>query len=278
MSTRRESSAACSLNHFYVVLDTTTYRAIEADSFLRQRFAPNERRTTVRTDQTYTGLYFYGVNTYFEFFDVADSGGRGVADYGLAFGVDDTGAIATLRTSVGVGLEPESVLISRLYDGEQVPWFFMATLTHFPHGSAQSSWVMEYHPDFLARWNPRSDSRSGVRRRDILTRYCEALGERVANPIFEDVIGLTIAGTRTVRDNFLAFCTHAGYLGEPPLDGAVVLRGPDIDLRFLEAAGERVGIREVQMRTRGGGTTASARQLGHARLHFGDGTATLTLP
>jgi hypothetical protein len=274
----RDTSAVCSLNHFYVVLDTTTYRAIEADSFLRQRFAPNERRTTVRADQTYTGLYFYGVNTYFEFFDVADSGGRGVTDYGLAFGVDDVGAISTLRTRVGADIEPESVLISRLYEGEQVPWFFMATLTHFPHGSAQSSWVMEYHPEFLARWHPRSDSRGGVQRRDILSRYRDALGERVANPVLEDVIGLTIAGTRAMGANFLAFCTRAGYRSEPPLDGAIVLRGPDIVLRFIESAAERAGVREVQMRTRGGATAASSRRLGHATLHVGDGTATLTLP
>jgi hypothetical protein len=274
----RETSAVCSLNHFYVVLDRMTYRAIEADPFLRERFAANERRTTVRADQTYTGLYFYGLNTYFEFFDVADSGGRGVSDYGLAFGVDDIGALSTLRTSVGADLEPESVLISRLYEGQQVPWFFMAMLMHFPHGSAQTSWVMEYHPEFLARWNPRSDNRGGVRRRDILSRYRDVSGERVTNPVFEDVIGLTIAGTRPMREYFLAFCTRAGYRREPTIDGAIMLRGPDIVLRFMESADEHPGIREVQMRTRGGGTAVASRQLGHAALRFGDGTATLTLP
>ena len=61
------------LNHLYTVLDTATYKAIEADPFWRTQFAPSERRTTVRTDETYTGLYFYGVNTYFEIFDIADS-------------------------------------------------------------------------------------------------------------------------------------------------------------------------------------------------------------
>ena len=37
-----------------------------------------ERRTTVRADTSYTALYFYGTNTYFEFFDAGRSVRRAV--------------------------------------------------------------------------------------------------------------------------------------------------------------------------------------------------------
>jgi hypothetical protein len=53
------------LNHFYVVLDSTTCKAVEHDAFLRSQFAVNEKRTTTNAEMSYTGLYFYGVNAYF---------------------------------------------------------------------------------------------------------------------------------------------------------------------------------------------------------------------
>src|SRR5918998_6248173 len=59
------------LNHFFVVVDSATYKDVERSAFLRQEFAVTERRTTVRNDVSYTALYFYGVNTYFEFFDAS---------------------------------------------------------------------------------------------------------------------------------------------------------------------------------------------------------------
>ena len=34
------------LNHFYVVLDSPTYKAVEGDAFLRRHFAVSEKRTT----------------------------------------------------------------------------------------------------------------------------------------------------------------------------------------------------------------------------------------
>src|SRR5215472_633715 len=37
-------------------------------------------RTTTNAEMTYTGLYFYGVNTYFEFFDIASSPSHLIGD------------------------------------------------------------------------------------------------------------------------------------------------------------------------------------------------------
>src|SRR5215211_6887011 len=79
------------LNHFFITVDSATYKVIESNNFLRGQFAASEQRTTVRTDKTYTGLYFYGTNTYFEFFDDSTSGYK-LGDSGLAFGVDKPGS------------------------------------------------------------------------------------------------------------------------------------------------------------------------------------------
>lgn len=55
------------LNHFYVVLDS------RGRYVFTKAFCPNETRTAVRADATYTGLYFYGIHTYSEVFDVSNS-------------------------------------------------------------------------------------------------------------------------------------------------------------------------------------------------------------
>ena len=187
------SSPQVFLNHFYVVLDSPTYQAVEEDAFLRRHFAVNEKRTTTNADMTYTGLYFYGFNTYFEFFDIGNSPKDCVGDSAIAFGVDRPGAIQVLQEKLGSSLEPSLKSVTRLYQGGQVPWFFMATSKSLPYESGLSCWVMEYHPDFLSHWNPQpKGTNRGISRKEILERYSGVL-QPVDEPLLEDVVGLTVA-------------------------------------------------------------------------------------
>jgi hypothetical protein len=265
------------LNHFYAVLDTPTYKAIEAGQFWRTQFAPNERRTTVRTDETYTGLYFYGVNTYFEVFDVADSPRPAIGDCGIAFGVDASGDIAKLKQALGAELETSTQPITRLYQGEQVPWFYMATLKSLPYDSPISTWLMEYHPDFLNRWNPQvrgDQGRERVNRRDILARYAAVLPP-VSDPVLRDVVGLTVALDDPTRARFIDMCSRMGYAIRKD-DGAVVcLEGPDFALRLIVAADQ--GVKEVRMRTARATPFPREQVFGRAALTATDGYATLSI-
>jgi hypothetical protein len=265
------------LNHFFAVLDTPTYKAIEADRFWRAQFAPNERRTTVRTDETYTGLYFYGVNTYFEVFDVADSPRPVIGDCGIAFGVEASGNIETLKQALGAELETTSLPITRLYEGVQVPWFYMATLKSLPYESPTSTWLMEYHAEFLNKWNPRPGGEPGrgeVRRRDILARYAAVLPP-VSEPVLQDVVGLTVAVDGPTRDRFAEFCGEVGYAVRSG-DGTVVsLEGPDFELRLVVAADH--GVREVRMRTAPAPLAPREQRFGRAVFTSTDGQATLTI-
>src|SRR4051812_29256260 len=90
------------LNHFYLTVDDETYRAIETSEFLSREFAAFEQRTTVRTDQTYTGTYFYATNTYFEFFNAAQCTDHQLGDSALAFGVEQVEAVKVLEQRLGV--------------------------------------------------------------------------------------------------------------------------------------------------------------------------------
>jgi len=86
-----ESTPKVYLNHFFLNVDSSTYKDIVASDFIKNEFAHFEERTTVvNNDESYTGAYVYGENTYFEFFEESNS-----QDFmpigltsGMAFGVE----------------------------------------------------------------------------------------------------------------------------------------------------------------------------------------------
>jgi Family of unknown function (DUF5829) len=256
------------LNHFYVVLDSPTCRAVEEDAFFRNHFAPNEKRTTTNADLTYTGAYFYGVHTYFELFDIANSPGRQLGDSGLAFGVDQPGAIKVLHEKLYPSFEPSLKSVTRLFQGKPIPWFFMATCRSLPYESELSSWIMEYHAQFLANWNPQpSGTNQGVSREDILKRYSEVL-KPVDGPYFEDVIGLTVVADDPVANNLIHFCLQLGYQITREEGGNIALHGPDFRLLLIRANDHVRGIREIEMRARSRPKREQEHQLGRSTLRF----------
>jgi hypothetical protein len=180
-------ATAADLNHFYLVVDHETYTAIEANSFLKSDFAAFEKRTTVRTDQTYTAIYFYGTHTYFELFD-ASSGQRKLGDTGIAFGVD-----------TAIAKPSKEQLITREWQGVQLPWFY--TLSTYEESGIRT-WLMQYHPDFLAKWHPGlSDPHTGLSREAQLRRYKAVLPQTPADPMLEDVAGITLACSAQQRNS-----------------------------------------------------------------------------
>jgi hypothetical protein len=260
------------LNHFYVVLDFPTYAAIEGNAFLRQHFAVNEKRTTSNAEMTYTGLYFYGRNTYFEFFDVGNSPKDQVGDSAIAFGVDQPGAIRLLQEKLGPSLEPDLKAVTRLYNGTQIPWFLMARARSLPYESGLSCWVMEYQPEFLGKWNPKVINR-GISRKEILQRYCEVL-KPVDEPRLEDVVGLTVAADATDEKNLIDLCLQLGYqIDRKQNKNVVALHGPDFVLLLTPATESVRGIREIKMRTRSLPEREKECQLGQSTLKFAGSSA-----
>ena len=230
------------LNHFYLVIDSATYKDIEQSAFLRREFAVTEQRTTVRTDRSYTGLYFYGTNTYFEFFDVAGDTSRQLGDSGIAFGVDQPAELEALGASL------DQKLITRQYNSKQIPWFYAAEHKDLPIDSSLGVWLMEYHPSFLDEWNPQPGaSNQGTNRRQILQRYTAVLEEDAPHKTyFDDVISLTLAIDDAQRKKFIEFCKQLGYSEH----AANVLKGPDVEFRLLPQTAESRGIQQITMRTK----------------------------
>jgi hypothetical protein len=238
------------LNHFYVVIDSATYKDIEQSPFLRREFAVTEQRTTVRTDRSYTGLYFYGTNTYFEFFDVSSDSSRQVGFSGIAFGVDQSSELQAVSRALSSNCPLDQKTITRQYNGKQVPWFYTGEQKNFPIDSSFGVWLMEYHPRFLSEWNPQpGGSNQGVSRKLILQRYAAVLKDIPAKPYFEDVVALTVAVKDENRKKFVELCKLLGY-SERTVGGAIVLKGPDIELRLIEQTETSRGIQGITMRVR----------------------------
>jgi len=180
-----------SLNHFYVTLDAPVYSAIAHDTFLRSEFAPSEERTTVRTDSKYTGLYFYGQNTYFEFFDAGLMSDRKARDSAIAFGVDEAGGLDRVAARLDPGVGARRDVITREWNGRQWPWFVRLAPPFQPRFH---TWLMEYDPQFLANWRPSAvKSNQGITRAKMLERYADVLPDHPKDTWLGDVEAITVS-------------------------------------------------------------------------------------
>ncbi len=238
------------LNHFYVTVDSPTYRAIRADPYLRQEFAPSEERTTVRTDSTYTGLYFYGRKTYWEFFEAGAAHAAG--DSAIAFGVDEPGIAAGLTQKLGGLASPLD--ITREWQGKQQPWFHAVYASALKEGWFRS-WLMEYDPRFLASWRPStSKSNHGIGRDSILERYVDVLATHPAQPALSDVESITVALDAATGEHFREYARGLGL----SVNGSDV-ETADVRIHIVPVNGGTRGIRQVTLRLRH--APASDRQI-----------------
>lgn len=270
------------LNHFYIVLDSETYKAIEQDTFLRREFAVNELRTTTRTDISYTGVYFYGANTYFEFFDAATTSIGKLSDSGIALGVDQTGILQAFKPTPGqqpsdskLSLLPAP--ITRGFAGKQVPWFYMVVPTNIPADAGVRFWVMEYHPSFLTEWNAQPGMKNpGMTRREVLKRYAAVLKDTPQKPYFEDVVAITLAMNKVTTRSLIELALLLGYR-ERTSDNTTTLTGPDIKLRIIPERSTVRGIQQITMRVNRKPAKQSEFRFGKSVLKFqGNGFATWT--
>ncbi|WP_031500159.1 DUF5829 family protein [Bryobacter aggregatus] len=244
------------LNHFYATLDAASYRAIENSQFLQEHFAPFERRTTVRNDGSYTGLYFYGAETYFEFFEEY-KGNRKPGDAGLALGIEAEGGSQALRAQ-WQSLGPSLVsTVTRQMEGQAIDWFDMVS---FEGDTRERSVVpglrlfsMEYKASFLKRWHP--EAAGSIRQSEILAAYCAKLGlaETRKNGMLKDVAMVEVANPVdgiTLRAQQLVAAGWAAKGGS--------CHGPNAVIRFHAAARSR-GITRVEFTLQGNPRAATHR-------------------
>jgi hypothetical protein len=273
---RAERAPAGFLNHVYVVPDAATYAALESAEFLRT-FAVREVRTTVRTDKSYTGLYFYCDDTYFEF--LAPSPAFPEGSSGVAFGFEDEGAARARAADLdGKGIEAFVGPVTRELDGAQVPWFRMLSVMPAHAASKLNLFALEYEPRFLELWHAdAAPAWGGIARRSVLERYAAALGQselRETAPCI-DVTEVRLAVDAAERQRLVAVCASLGYAIEESGETRTCI-GPGMRL-VIHAAEPSRGITALQLALRQP-VEREPLQLGRARLSFDGATALLEFP
>lgn len=184
------------LNHFFVVVDETTYQDIQDSAFLKDTFAVTQSRTTTRNDAEYSGFYVYGENTYFEILTKSLNSWQS----GFILSGDDEESLENVKHSALSQLYISVDPVTREFEGEQIPWFFTAGNLGYPAASQLGFGIMEYHPQYLSKYYPDIAPQSrGVSRREVLTRYAAIQGVSQHDRLLADVTGITIAAAPTER-------------------------------------------------------------------------------
>lgn len=218
------------LNHLLIFLDAETYRSIGASGFLNEHFACSEERTThdQATGMSWTGRYYYGRETYFEFMD-PDRTSWTPRD-ALAFGIEQEGGSEELAGRLERALKRDITRFKRKrrFRDEDIPWFWTVDIPR-KDDARLISWVMEYDPGFLGSWAPHMpphqsvSDQADITRSGFLTRYRSAIGDDLSGRLFRDITSVTVTLPPDEADLLEAELQIYGYVVEG-MDIAVDLR------------------------------------------------------
>ena len=217
------------LNHLLIFLDAETYRSIGASGFLNEHFACSEERTThdQATDMSWTGRYYYGRETYFEFMDPGRT--SWAPRDAIAFGIEQEGGSEELAGRLERALKRDITLFKRKrrYRDQDIPWFWTVDIPR-KDDARLISWVMEYDPGFMDRWAPDlppekpGAGTAGIARSGFLTRYRSAIGDDLPDRLFRDITSVTVTLPPDEADLLEAELDIYGYVREEAGDEARV--------------------------------------------------------
>ncbi|HUX07501.1 MAG TPA: DUF5829 family protein [Acidobacteriota bacterium] len=260
------------LNHLYIILDGEAYEAIASSEIIRNEFAGFEQATTqAGSGDSWTGTYIYGERTYIELFEAADDDWGGPGDCGIAFCVEAEGGIqrveAALNRKLGEGVV-QPFLQTMATDEGEVPWFHVAQLVYGDgeENMGFSTWVMEYHPEFLSTMAPEMFPQPGaISRREGLQRFFDP--DKYLKEIVEIRMSLPLRRAETFFDELAALGWRVEKQGS-----MTVCNGPEITITVESAEGSETGIREIGFSLLREKQGQKVYEIGESSsLEFGDG-------
>ena len=238
------------LSHLALKVNEKTYADIEQSEFLQREFTWFEQRSTISDEGrgSWTGVYLYGENSYFEFLSPPEIGDMWLP--GLAFGVDESGNCQIVHERLKKGLDTEVWygLRTRKYNDEYVPWFYQTSIVRNPIPRLVT-WVMEFHGDFLKVWHPELlPELEGMTRHQILERYCANVGRKTPQEerYFKDIYEVTVALGPEEADLLAQEVEIYGYKVRNKGQD-LICEGPDFHLIVVPPDSQSGGIREFRM-------------------------------
>lgn len=255
------------LSHFNVVVDRATYDELRESPAIAA-LAGIEERHTVAGNDSWSGFYVYGRQTYMEFFasDTLPEGAR-PEDCGIGLTVERAGgvdSVATrLRTVFGDKVEIHQQV--RTVSTGDIPWF-IATELNTDGPDVMSTWVMEVDPAYLAAMHPGAIVSHPLSREQYLSWNFRP------DQLLDGVVGIraalnTVEMTRLANElELIGWSVHRA-------GGGFRARGPDFKLE-VSAADSRVGIQRVDLRLRRS-VAKRTIELGSAKLLLDGKTGSL---
>lgn len=232
------------LSHVFIVLDKTTYDALNASPDIASFAAVQEKHTETSSGK-WTGFYITGRQTYLEFFDASSAPeGMHLGDVGLALTVEKAGGVKVIaerwRTKFGDKVELDTTQ-AKTDSGAVIPWF-EATDVKASGPDMLSTWAMEIDPGFLAA------NHAGERVDHPLGReqYLSWKFDRV-KPL-DNISGITLALGPSESSQLATQLKLVGWQVHRQRWGFEAI-GPGIAIRVV-AAGKRNGITEVDLQLR----------------------------
>jgi sorbitol-specific phosphotransferase system component IIA len=145
------------INHVYLAIDSATMSALNGNIFMKDELAGAEfRKTELSNSQSYTGLYLYGKNSYFEFLQDTETP---IGFTGIGFGIESPRGFDNFVENVRSKTNfVEVSLQERNLGASQVKWYnslwFMDSIIYVQDSLAYNEmpiycWVMSYHEDYF---------------------------------------------------------------------------------------------------------------------------------
>ncbi len=137
------------LNHVFFVLDSNTFAHLFTDNYLQTIGDTSEKKTSTSND-SWSGRYFFGKNSYFEFF--AANGFHGDVEGGCGFGfmTNKSGDFTTIKNNwekvYKDSLQTDTIIVTSR--GPAHKWFYAISLPLDTTMTA-TTWLMENTPDEL---------------------------------------------------------------------------------------------------------------------------------
>lgn len=248
------------LNHVYVCLDSTTYYSVCNSELLKEKFAYVETRTTyANTEDSWTGTYIWGENTYIEFFDIGNIENPGWS--GIGYGVETEHGIDSLYsrfTNAGIDKVAKGLRTRKVEDVE-IPWFYWFGFSNedLTAKFVLNTWLMEYHNDYMKHKYPDIDPESINITRKLYNKnyYKEDL-------LLKNIIEIELALAELDYNKLFEELKNLGYQMERKGERAIA-RGPDITIILRAKYEDKSGLCRIKF-------SLTDKQYDPQTVQFGD--------
>lgn len=197
-----------SLNHIYIVLDSITYNHLFDSSFIEQQIGNVKAASVTTTDDSWSGKYLFGKNSYFEFFSTKSFEGAIENDCGFGFITSASGDILKIekhwRESGKDSIQTDTT--EQVTDGKTKPWYYALYLASSDSTEPITAWVMENTPEEL-----KSVGFSDEEIKGKLTwqQYAEKRNKKPFTKCFDHIqsVSLSLTGTayENIKKSFIGF-------------------------------------------------------------------------